>query len=150
MIDTRAQSRRAHGAPWGEAAKGPFGGVDAREQPGGSTAATRLAHARTGTDPPRLRSRRPRPALARHGIGRTILVQAAATAAETRWLLDLARDTPFVAGVVGWTEFTASDAPDAIAALAREPKLVGLHPDGADIADDDWLARASLAATLRR
>ena len=32
------------------------------------------------------------PILARHGIGRTILVQAAPTVDETRWLLDLARN----------------------------------------------------------
>ena len=41
------------------------------------------------------------PILARHGIDATILVQAAPTIAETRWLLELAAATPFVAGVVG-------------------------------------------------
>ncbi len=146
MIDARAGPLRVHGAPWEEAAEGRFGGVDAhqhfwrldRGDYGWLTPALGPIHRDFG--PGDLA-----PALARHGIGRTILVQAAPTAAETRWLLDLARDTPFVAGVVGWTDFAASDAPDAIAALAREPKLVGLRPMVQDIADDDWLARASLA-----
>jgi L-fuconolactonase len=85
------------------------------------------------------------PILARHGIARTILVQAAPTLAETHWLLDLAHRTPFVAGVVGWVDFDASDAPEAIAALAGDRKLVGVRPMVQDIADDDWLLRAAHA-----
>jgi L-fuconolactonase len=81
------------------------------------------------------------PILVRHGIARTILVQAAPTLAETRWLLDVARRTPFVAGVVGWVDFDAPDVADVIAGLARDPRLVGLRPMVQDIADDDWLAR---------
>jgi len=41
------------------------------------------------------------PLLARHGITGTILVQAAPTLAETRFMLDVARATRFVRGVVG-------------------------------------------------
>lgn len=85
------------------------------------------------------------PILARHGVKRTILVQAAPTAAETRWLLDVAADVPFVAAVVGWSDFDAPDAADAIARLAREPRLAGLRPMVQDIADDDWLAKPALA-----
>jgi L-fuconolactonase len=85
------------------------------------------------------------PSLARHGITTTILVQAAPTLAETHWLLDLAHRTPFVAGVVGWVDFDAKDAPDAIANLARDPKLVGVRPMVQDINDDDWLVRPSHA-----
>jgi L-fuconolactonase len=90
-----------------------------------------------------------RPLLDRHGIERTILVQAAPTETETRFLLDLAARTPFVAGVVGWADFDAPDAPRRIAALAADPLLVGLRPMVQDIADDDWLLRASLAPSVR-
>lgn len=85
------------------------------------------------------------PILARHDIARTILVQAAPTVAETEYLLALARDTPFVAGVVGWVDFDAPDAPGTIARLARDPLLVGVRPMVQDIADDDWLAKPALA-----
>jgi L-fuconolactonase len=85
------------------------------------------------------------PVLARHGIARTILVQAAPTAAETAFLLTIARATPFVAGVVGWADLAAHDAPDVIARLAADPLLVGLRPMVQDIADDDWLAAPALA-----
>jgi len=89
------------------------------------------------------------PILARHGIGRTILVQAAPTIAETRFLLALARQAPFVAGVVGWVDFEAQDSPDQIALLAADPLLVGLRPMVQDIDDDDWLLRPSLASAFR-
>lgn len=136
-------------APWGEAAAGRIGGImliDAhqhfwrldRGDYGWLTPALGAIHRDFG--PADLA-----PFLARHGIGRTILVQAAPTSAETRWLLDVARATPFVAGIVGWVDFDAPDAPDAIAALAREPELVGLRPMVQDLADDDWLLSASLA-----
>lgn len=85
------------------------------------------------------------PHLAAHGIAASILVQAAPTHAETAFLLELAHRTAFVAGVVGWTEFTAPDAAATIARLAADPLLVGLRPMVQDIADNDWLAHAQLA-----
>ena len=85
-----------------------------------------------------------RPLLDRHGIASTILVQAAPTEAETRFLLDIATRTTWVAGVVGWADFDAPDAPDRIASLARDLRLVGLRPMVQDIADNRWLERASL------
>ena len=85
------------------------------------------------------------PLLARHGIDRTILVQAAPTEAETRFLLDIAARTPFIAGVVGWTDFDAPDVAERIAGLATNPLLVGLRPMVHDIEDDNWLGRTALA-----
>ena len=89
------------------------------------------------------------PLLAAAGMDRTLLVQAAPSEAETHFLLDLARQTPFVAGVVGWTDFAAPDAPERIAALAKDPLLVGLRPMVQDIADDHWIARPELAPAFR-
>jgi L-fuconolactonase len=84
------------------------------------------------------------PIVARRGIGATILVQAAPTVAETRFLLDLADATPLVAGVVGWAPFAAPDAADEIARLAAHPRLVALRPMVQDEPDDDWLLRPAL------
>jgi L-fuconolactonase len=85
------------------------------------------------------------PHLARHGIGGTVLVQAAPTLAETEYLLKLAGESDVVRGVVGWVDFEAADAPEEIARLARHPKLVGLRPMIQDIADDDWMLKPALA-----
>jgi L-fuconolactonase len=68
-----------------------------------------------------------------------VLIQAAPTSAETDFLLGLAEQTPFVAGVVGWVDLEAPDAAHRIAALAARPKLVGLRPMMQDLADDRWM-----------
>jgi L-fuconolactonase len=81
-------------------------------------------------------------------IERTVLVQAAPTAAETAYLLELAAATPFVAGVVGWTDLEASDAPGAIESTAANPKLLGLRPMLQDLDDDAWILRATVAPAL--
>jgi L-fuconolactonase len=85
------------------------------------------------------------PLLAQAGVDRTVLVQAAPTAAETDFLLDLAGAAPFVAGVVGWADLEASTAADRIAELAGREKLLGLRPMIQDLADADWMLRPSLA-----
>jgi L-fuconolactonase len=89
------------------------------------------------------------PIRARNAIDRTIIVQAAPTIAETLYMLEIAAADASVAGVVGWVDFEAGDAPVRIATLARDPLLVGLRPMVHDIADDDWLLRADLGPGLR-
>lgn len=93
------------------------------------------------------------PALARHGIAGTVLVQAAPTDAETAFMLSLARSHAFIRGVVGWTDLAAPDAPERIAALASDPLLVGLRPMLQDLPDDDAIldpaAQPALAAMAR-
>ncbi len=89
------------------------------------------------------------PHLAAAGIRRTILVQAAPTEAETRFMLDVARASGgLVAGVVGWCDLAAGAA--AVDALAEDPLLVGLRPMIHDIPDPDWMLQPALDPALRR
>jgi L-fuconolactonase len=83
------------------------------------------------------------------GIGGTVLVQAAPSEDETRFMLSLADRHDFVRGVVGWTEFEAPDASARIAALAAHPRLKGLRPMIQDLPDDDWMLRPGLGAAFR-
>jgi L-fuconolactonase len=85
------------------------------------------------------------PALERTGVRSTVLVQAAPTVAETRYLLELAHANDFVAGVVGWADFEDAQVADTIHGLAADDKLVGLRPMIQDIADTDWMLDARLA-----
>jgi L-fuconolactonase len=85
------------------------------------------------------------PLRARCGVARTVLVQAAPTLAETRYLLDLARHDASIAGVVGWAPLDDPRAPEIIADLAREPKLRAVRPMLQDLPDDNWIATADLA-----
>jgi len=84
------------------------------------------------------------PHLDRHAIDGTVLVQAAPTVAETRFMLSIADDSPEVLGVVGWVDFESPDASGTIAELADHPSLVGLRPMIQDIEDDDWMLRDDL------
>ncbi|MBV6656365.1 MAG: amidohydrolase family protein [Devosiaceae bacterium] len=69
------------------------------------------------------------------GIEKTVLVQAAETHAETEYLLGISEGVDHVAGVVGWVDFTAPDAPRTIERLADHPKLCGLRPMVQDYKD---------------
>ena len=90
------------------------------------------------------------PYLSAAGIEGTILVQAAPTEAETRFLLDIAEHAKIVQGVVGWTDFDAADGLARIDGMAAQGLLVGLRPMVQDIADDDWLLRPQLAPLLAK
>ena len=82
------------------------------------------------------------------GIAGGVLVQAAPTEAETRYLLALAEANPCVLGVVGWVDLLAPDAPQRIRALASHPRLKGLRPMLQDIADPDWILQAAVQNSL--
>ncbi|WP_170431729.1 amidohydrolase family protein [Ruegeria arenilitoris] len=79
------------------------------------------------------------PLLETAGIDGTVLVQAAPTIAETKYMLSLADQTRFIKGVVGWVDFEAADAPAQISALSVHPALVGLRPMIQDIPDPNWM-----------
>jgi L-fuconolactonase len=83
------------------------------------------------------------------GITATVLVQAAATEAETAFMLATARGSDgLVRGVVGWTDLAAADAPDRVAAMAGESLLRGLRPMLQDIAETGWILRADVGRGL--
>lgn len=90
------------------------------------------------------------PLLARTGVTRTILVQAAETDAETDFLLSVAASTDFVAGVVGWADLESEDFPARLAALRQNRLLVGLRPMLQELPDDDWILRPRVLDNLAR
>ncbi len=49
------------------------------------------------------------PILKRCGVEKTILVQASNSLEETRWLLSLSDQYPFIAGVVGWVDLSGRE-----------------------------------------
>jgi L-fuconolactonase len=86
------------------------------------------------------------PHLADAGVSATILVQAAASEDETRFLLEIAKATPFVAGVVGWVDMEAPDVVERLSALKKVGGgyLKGVRPMLQDIADPQWVLSPSL------
>jgi L-fuconolactonase len=88
--------------------------------------------------------------LAECAVGATVLVQAAPTEAETRYLFALARQHASIAGIVGWVDFEAADAADRIRRLVHDGagKLKGLRPMIQDIPDPQWLDGRALDAAF--
>lgn len=83
------------------------------------------------------------------GVTAGVLVQAAPTEAETRFLLAQARHAPDVLGVVGWVDLAAPDAVQRIRALAADDALVGLRPMLQDLPDPDWILQDALTPALQ-
>ena len=61
------------------------------------------------------------------GFDHCIAVQARQTLDETRWLLALADQYPFIAGVVGWVDLQAADVDAELETVAGHPRLVGIR-----------------------
>ena len=80
-----------------------------------------------------------RPLLRRAGVRKTVLVQAADSLAETRYLLSLADQEDFIAAVVGWVDMEDAATPMLLAELAENTCLVGVRPMIQDIAEIDWM-----------
>lgn len=89
------------------------------------------------------------PLLAAAGVDGTILVQADATARETDFLLEIARTTPSVFGVVGWVDFAAADAVAEVERRAGQAKLRGLRPMLEFIDDPDWILQPAFDPVFR-
>lgn len=88
------------------------------------------------------------PLLRQHGVDATMLVQAAPTVAETDYLLGIARQTAWVAGVIGWVDLAADDASAAVAERARDQYFVGVRPMLQDLPDREWILREEVRPGL--
>ena len=88
------------------------------------------------------------PALARHGIASTVLVQAAPTIDETRFLLDIAAHEPGVGAVVGWVDLAQAASVRTLERLSEHPSFRGVRPMLQDLSDPQWIATAPQACNL--
>jgi L-fucono-1,5-lactonase len=89
------------------------------------------------------------PVLQRNGVENTILVQASNSLEETRWLLQLAEQNSFIAGVVGWVDLTADGFAEQLAEFTRHPRFKGVRHLVESEPQDDWLMQPRVRANLR-
>ncbi|SOH94937.1 L-fuconolactonase [Monaibacterium marinum] len=88
------------------------------------------------------------PMLAHHHVSGTVLVQAAATVAETEFMLGLAEENGFIMGVVGWVDLTDPDAPATLDRLAQSPWFKGVRPMLQDTEATDWILQPQVMENL--
>jgi L-fuconolactonase len=89
------------------------------------------------------------PHIAAAQITEVIAVQAAATVAETEFLLELTESAGFVSGVIGWANMEAPDFAQSLDRLCRNPRFKGVRPMIQDIADPDWMLGENLRTAFR-
>ena len=82
-----------------------------------------------------------RPELDASNFNASVLVQTRQTLAETRWLLELAEEDPWVLGVVGWADLQSPGIRVQLQQFAGNPKLVGLRHIVQAEPDDRFLLR---------
>jgi len=85
------------------------------------------------------------PLLEKSQVNRTILVQAAATTAETAFMLNIAHQTDFVAGVVGWINMDSDNALAHLEHFSHSSYFKGIRPMIQDIEDVNWMLKEELA-----
>jgi L-fuconolactonase len=89
------------------------------------------------------------PLLKKNKIDKTILVQAAQTKEETDFLLDLAAQHDFIAGVIGWLDMDSPAFPRELELFSQKPKFIGIRPMLQDIPEDDWILRPRVIQSLK-
>jgi len=83
------------------------------------------------------------------GFAGSVVVQVRQTLDETRWLLELAENNPFILGVVGWVDLRSPRVHADLQSFAGKSKLVGIRhivqsePDDF-LLDPDFLRGISL------
>jgi L-fuconolactonase len=88
------------------------------------------------------------PILKQNGIEKTVLIQASNSLAESCWLLDLADENHFIAGVVGWVDLTSLDT--QLDELSAHPKFKGVRHLVESEPNDDWLIQPSVLSGLQK
>jgi L-fuconolactonase len=89
------------------------------------------------------------PLLKQLGFDKSIVVQAAQTVAETDFLLELAKQHEFIAGVVGWLDLESAQFEQQFARYRKVEKFIGLRPMLQDLDDDAWICRPQVLGNLK-
>ena len=90
------------------------------------------------------------PILSRNGIEKTVLVQASNSIEESRWLLNLADENSFIAGVVGWVDLMSADVDAQLSELTTHSKFKGVRHLVESEPEDDWIVQPFVLSGLKR
>ena len=90
------------------------------------------------------------PILEQNVVSQTVLVQASNSIEESRWLLRLADDHPFIAGVVGWADLKSREINLQLEELSAHPRFKGIRHLVESEPSDDWLIQDDVLQGLQR
>ncbi|MBX9975865.1 amidohydrolase [Cytobacillus firmus] len=89
------------------------------------------------------------PLLEKHQISGTVLVQAAPTYEETKFLLSLYEQYEWIYGVVGWLDLSSLSFREQLVSILKHPGLAGLRPMLQDIEQNDWILQEQVIENLK-
>ncbi len=90
-----------------------------------------------------------KPHLDAAGIERSVFVQTQHNIEENRWVLGLAEQHSFIAGVVGWVDLAGDGCEGQIEEFKPFRKFVGVRHVVQDEPDDDWIIRPQVVRGLK-
>ncbi|MCA9245649.1 MAG: amidohydrolase family protein [Planctomycetales bacterium] len=107
-------------------------------------------------DPPQLepirRDRLPqdlKPLIEKVGVDATVFVQTQHNVEENRWVLSLAAQHEFIAGVVGWVDLASERCEEQLLDFKDQPKFVGIRHVTHDEPDVDFIVRPEVLRGLK-
>lgn len=90
-----------------------------------------------------------KPLVDRVHVDRTVFVQTQHNVEENRWVLGLAKEHPFIAGVVGWVDLASPACEEQVQEFKRFPKFVGIRHITQDEPDDNFILRDDVLRGLQ-
>ena len=88
------------------------------------------------------------PILKHNKVAKTVLVQASNSLEETEWLLELADENEFIAGVVGWVDLKSPLVGQQLDRFLRHNKFKGVRHLVESEPLDDWLVQREVLTGL--
>lgn len=89
-----------------------------------------------------------KPHLDASGIRQSIFVQTQHNVAENRWVLEMAEQHEFIAGVVGWVDLASPACEAQLLEFKDHPKFVGIRHITHDEPDDTFIVRPDIVRGL--
>lgn len=89
------------------------------------------------------------PMLGEAGVQRSVFVQTQHDVEENRWVLALAEQHAFIAGVVGWIDLASPACEDQLLEFNDHPKFVGIRHITHDEPDDNFIVRPEIIRGLK-
>ncbi|MCA9066555.1 MAG: amidohydrolase family protein [Planctomycetaceae bacterium] len=90
-----------------------------------------------------------KPHLRNTGVQKTVFVQTQHNVEENRWVLGMARQHDFIAGVVGWVDLASADCEKQLEEFKDNPKFVGIRHITQGEPDENFIVRPDVIRGLK-
>lgn len=90
-----------------------------------------------------------KPLIDQAGVDRTIFVQTQHNVEENRWVLEFAKQNPWICGVVGWIDLASPHCEEQLLEFRSNPLFLGVRHITQDEPDDEFIVRPDVLRGLK-